>query len=477
MKHSGILMPVASLPSPYHVGDFGPDAYRFVRMIKEAGFDVWQVLPLNPLGYGYSPYQCLSSKALDECYISPEILRKEHLISELPPKVRSNTIDYGQAKALKRELLRQAFASFKGSSDYEEFIQNQWVKDYAAFIALKEANDNKCWVEWDNRDKEYGITRDPEIIEQLQAEISFHQFVQYELYHQFNLLRNYVKENGLILVGDMPFYVGIDSDDVYYNRQYFELYGDGRPQWIAGVPPDYFSATGQRWGNPLYNWDELRKNDYDFWFDRIHYSEKLYDILRIDHFRAFDTYWKIDSREETAINGEWIINSGLDFFNKYFTLYPDSNIVAEDLGDLRPEVLELRDHFNLPGMRVLEFDTFGKSKKHEFAYIGTHDNEAMKTWYRELQEDEREKVRKFIRKKFPHDNVLNGLIKYAFLSLQSEFVIISITDILQDSRRINLPGTVGAPNWEYRIRDFRALAQRLCFMKEITSRGFDDEEK
>lgn len=468
-------MPIASLPAPYHVGDFGPEAYRFTDMIKAAGFNVWQVLPLNPLGYGYSPYQCLSSKALDECYISPEILKRERLIARLPEKHRSDTVDYGRAKEIKRQLLREAYSNFTPGEEYRTFCQQKWVADYARFIALKEANGNCCWTEWPQQQKDYGQTRDETVLDGCREEIEFHMFVQYELYHQFGMLKNYIKENDILFLGDMPFYVGIDSDDVYYNRHYFELYPDGRPQWIAGVPPDYFAVTGQRWGNPLYNWKELRKNDYDFWFDRIHYSENLYDMLRIDHFRAFDTYWKIDAREETAIKGEWIENTGIEFFTKYFALYPDSNIIAEDLGDLRPEVLQLRDHFNLRGMRILEFNLYDKSKKHELTYIGTHDNEAMKTWYRTLKTKEKQKASAFIRSRYPGEPVLKGLLRYAF-NLESEFVIISITDILMDTRRINLPGSVGSPNWEYKIRDFRALSRRLPFMAQLTGRGEHHEK-
>ena len=460
MKHTGVLMPVASLPSPFFIGDFGPEAYRFADMIREAGYDIWQILPLNPLGYGYSPYQCLSSKALDESYISPEILKNEGLIRTVPEKVRVSTIDYQAAKQLKRKLLVEAFINFIPDRQYRRFTAQKWVIDYAIFITFKEYNENRCWVEWPDEYKNFPQNRNIQLLRKHEEIIELHKFIQYQLYHQFALLKKYLKKKRITVMGDMPFYVGIDSDDVYYNRQYFELYPDGRPHWIAGVPPDYFSATGQRWGNPLYDWKELRKHDYDFWFDRIHYSENLYDILRIDHFRAFDTYWKIDSKEETAINGEWIVNSGKDFFTKFFKKYPTSTIVAEDLGDLRPEVLELRDHFHLPGMRILEFNMYGESKEHELAYVGTHDNESLRTWYRSLNRNEKKVLDKFIRNKYPESDVLNGILKYAF-NLKSNYIILSVVDILLDARRINLPGSVGSPNWEYKLKDFRALSRRL----------------
>lgn len=463
-------MPVASLPSPYLVGDFGEAAYRFADMIKEAGFKIWQVLPLNPLGYGNSPYQCYSSKALDECYISLELLYREKLIAALPEKCPTDTIDYASAKELKRKYLKEAYSNFKPDRKYRKFIEQKWVSDYAVFITFKEANDNVCWVDWSEEFKNYPAKRNKKLAEEYRDEIDFHMFVQYKLYQQFDRLKNYLKKLRIEIMGDMPFYVGIDSDDVYYNRDYFLLYDDGRPQWIAGVPPDYFSETGQRWGNPLYNWDLLRKRNYDFWFDRIHYSENLYDMLRIDHFRAFDTYWKIAAEEETAINGEWIINSGDDFFAKYFKKYPDSRIVAEDLGDLRAEVLQLRDKYNLMGMRVVEFNFYEESREHEICYIGTHDNEAMKTWYKDLTKEERKQVSAFIRKRYPRYSVLDGIIQYA-IDMKSQYVILSVTDILLDSRRINLPGTIGTPDWEYKIRSFRGLSRRLKTVRKMLKRG------
>ncbi|MBQ9036703.1 MAG: 4-alpha-glucanotransferase [Erysipelotrichaceae bacterium] len=470
MKKAGILMPVASLPSPHYVGDFGNAAYRFADMIKQAGFSIWQVLPLNPLGYGNSPYQCYSSKALDECYVSLELLKRDHLIEKLPETTPTDTIDYALAKSFKRHYLREAFGNFVPDRKFRRFCQQKWVKDYAVFITFKEANDNKCWVDWPEEYKNYPETRDEELIVKHGKDIDFHMFVQYVLYSQFDRLKDYLKKLKIEIMGDMPFYVGIDSDDVYYNRDYFLLYDDGRPQWIAGVPPDYFSETGQRWGNPLYDWDLLREREYDFWFERIRYSENLYDMLRIDHFRAFDTYWKIAAEEETAINGEWIINSGDDFFARFFKKYPKCRIVAEDLGDLRAEVLELRDKYKLMGMRVLEFNFYEDSKEHEICYIGTHDNETMKKWHRELDQHERRHVNALIRKKYPDYSVLDGIIQYA-IDMKSKYVILSVTDILLDDRRINLPGTIGSPNWEYKLESFRSLKRRLKTVSKMIKRG------
>ena len=464
MRKAGILMPIASLPGLYGVGDFGREAYRFVDMIAEAGFKLWQILPLNPLGYGNSPYQAYSSRALDERYISLQQLKQENLLDDLPQSWRSDSVDYQGSQMIKREFLWRSYKNFKGGKKYRDFISQKWVRDYAAFITFKEANGNICWTDWPQQYKDYPVTRDSQLEEKYRETISFHSYIQYQLYTQFNKLKKYANKKGIKIMGDMPFYVGIDSDDVYYNRSYFLLYDDGRPEWIAGVPPDYFSETGQRWGNPLYDWDYMRRHDYDFWYERIHDASKIYDIVRIDHFRAFDTYWKIHNSEETAINGEWIVNSGNDFFRRFYKKYPNIQIIAEDLGDLRDEVHQLRDRYNLMGMLVMEFNFFDETRKHQICYIGTHDNEALRTWYKTMDYPEKGKVSRFIRKKYPEIKGLDAFLQYC-LDSKCELAVLSINDILHDTRRINLPGTIGSPNWEYKIKDYRGLIPRLKTVK------------
>ncbi len=460
MKNAGVLMPIASLPSPYLVGDFGPQAYKFADMIRKAGYDLWQMLPLNTVGFGNSPYQCFSSKAIDPMYISVDLLRKDGLIRKQYPKKETDTIDYMAAKQLKNEMLKEAFGRFKPNEEYREFIKQPWVRKYAVFIAFKELHGNSCWNTWPDEYKNYPLTGDEKLAESNSEAIDFQMFVQYELFRQFGMLKKYVNDLGLTIIGDIPFYVGIDSDDVYYNREYFELDSDGRPVWIAGVPPDYFNDLGQRWGNPLYKWDLLQKNDYSLWFDRITANAGIFDILRIDHFRAFDTYWKISEKEETAVNGEWIENCGEDFFNTLFKKYPDIKIVAEDLGDLRPEVHQLRDKFNLMGMKIMQFTFMEPEKVRELCYIGTHDNDSLISWYRSESRETRKRIRKIVSKKYPHDKIYDAIMKYT-LGLKNQFVILTVNDITLDDRRINLPGTIGSPNWEYKIRNFRSLAQRL----------------
>ncbi len=463
MKLSGILMPVSSLPSPYLVGDFGPQAYRFADMVKKAGFNMWQMLPLNTLGYGNSPYQCLSSKALDPIYVSVDLLKKDGLIKTDYPKKITDHVDFEAAKKFKREVLKEAFSNFVPDKDYQKFARTDWVRKYALFVAFKERNSQNCWNQWPDEYKNYPYKPDEKVYEENRNQIEFEIFSQYILFKQFNQLKKYVNGLGLKIIGDIPFYVGIDSDDVYFNRECFELDSDGHPVWIAGVPPDYFNDQGQRWGNPLYKWDVLQKRGYDLWFERLHFNSTIFDVLRIDHFRAFDTYWKIAGSEPTAIHGEWIENCGEDFFTQLFRKYPKINIVAEDLGDLRPEVHQLRDKFNLTGMKVIQFGFFEPSKTNELCYIGTHDNYSMVSWYREQTRSFRREIRAAMKKKYPDKKLFDAILQYA-LDMKSKMVILQVSDIILDERRINFPGTIGSPNWEYKIPDFRALSQRLRYI-------------
>ncbi|MBR3167960.1 MAG: 4-alpha-glucanotransferase [Erysipelotrichaceae bacterium] len=465
MKRSGVLLPLASLSSPYLIGDFGPDAYRFGRYLRSAGFSYWQILPLQPLGYGNSPYQCTSSKAIEESYVSPELLKKDGLIAELPKKTRCASVRYEEAKQLKRALLKEAFMNYVADEDYRAFAEQDWVKDYAAFACFKELFERKCWLDWEEPYRSWSQDRDPALVEKHKEAIDFEIFVQYILRRQFNALKDYLHSLGIELIGDMPFYVGIDSADVYFDRGSFCLDKDGYPVWIAGVPPDYFSATGQRWGNPIYDWKKMKKDGYAFWFDRLHSAAEMYDVIRIDHFRAFDTYWKIPAAEKTAIVGEWIVNDGDDFFTRLFDKYPDLRIIAEDLGDLRPEVLELRDRYHLPGMRVIQFDTFSPFRKHQVTYLGTHDNDATLAWYAELDKKTQKKILRCFRRRYPGMELRDAFLAYA-LDAKSELVVLSVNDITGDTRRINTPGTTGSPDWEYKLTSLKEFREQIPFLKE-----------
>ena len=360
-------MPVSALPSTTGVGELGWASYQWIDIMKENGVKIWQILPLNPVGYGNSPYQPYSSCAGDELYISLDLLFEAGLLDKKPDKFRENAkrVDYTAVRAFKESYLREAFEKFvskEGQKDpaYVDFMSQDWVYTYAVFRALKLENNGDCWNDWKADYKNWSGDKSV-LSENVEKEARYQCFIQYIFYTQWMAVKRYANEAGIEVMGDVPFYVGLDSVDVWAGKDNFLLDTDGRPIFIAGVPPDYFSATGQRWGNPIYDWDYLKKNKYKFWVDRIGYSNKLFDIIRIDHFRAFDTFWKIPASCPTAIDGEWIEAPGYEVIDTLNKELPGVNLVAEDLGELRPEVLELKDHYHLKGMRILLFsiDTKG----------------------------------------------------------------------------------------------------------------------
>ena len=406
MRETGILMPVSSLPSRTGVGELGKETYTFLDILKEAGVKIWQVLPMNPLGYGNSPYQPYSSCAGDELYISLELLYEEGLLKELPPSHLENAkkVEYEKVRAWKEGYLREAFENFQETEEYHEFISEEWVRSYGVFRALKKENENRCWNEWREEHKNW---KGEALSEETEKEASYHMFLQYVFFCQWKKIKEYANKNGICIMGDVPFYVGIDSVDVWAGKENFLLGADGRPTFIAGVPPDYFSAVGQRWGNPVYDWEYLKKTGYDFWVKRIGYNSRLFDLIRIDHFRAFDTFWKIPASCPTAVEGEWIEAPGYEVLDTLKREVPEAHLVAEDLGDLRPEVLTLKDHYGLKGMKILQFsiDTKGKyardtfeEKENLIIYTGTHDNDTIMEWYGKMSCAAKRKIRRFLKK-------------------------------------------------------------------------------
>lgn len=463
MRETGILMPVSSLPSRTGVGELGSQAYEFVKLLKENGVKIWQILPLNPVGYGNSPYQPYSSCAGDEIYISLERLYEEGLLKECPPAFHEKDcrVDYESVRDFKEPYLREAFENFRETDAYREFIRQKWVWEYAVFRALRCANGGLCWNEWKEEDKKWPETRQ-ELSKEVEREAAFQMFLQYEFFIQWMRVKTFANEKGIRIMGDVPFYVGIDSVDVWAGKDNFLLDTDGRPLFIAGVPPDYFSETGQRWGNPIYDWDFMKEHDYQFWVDRIGYSQKLFDIIRIDHFRAFDTYWKIPASCPTAVEGEWIEAPGYEVIDTLKEQIPELNLVAEDLGELRPEVWTLKNHYHLKGMKILVFsiETCGKYARDNFRdvenmiiYTGTHDNDTLRQWYEGLSVAARRKVRRFLtRQGIKQGSVQDRLLQYTWKS-KAEYAIIPMADILGLGAigHINTPGTVGSPNWEWRM--------------------------
>lgn len=474
MRSAGVLLAVASLPSKHGIGDFGDEAKKFIKIIKEGGFKIWQILPLNPVGYGHSPYQPFSSNAMDELYISLEELEKDGLISKVPSKnSTSSKIEYEELRIFKGKYYHLAYEKFISLhlQELEKFIIDEaWVYTFAIFMAFKKRNNLVSWNEWKKEEMDYIIDHKLDLDDYLE-DIYYEIFLQYELLKQWKSLHKFASELDIKIVGDMPFYVGFDSVDVWANQNMFLLDEKHNPTVIAGVPPDYFSKTGQRWGNPIYNWKALEENKFDFYISRVSYSAKIYDIVRIDHFRAFDTYWQIPASCPTAVEGEWLFAPGYAFFRKLYARFPKVEIIAEDLGDLRPEVLTLRDHFSLPGMKVVEFTFIDEevemhkkeNKENMVAYIATHDNQTLLGWYKDLKVDMQLKVKEALsRLKLNSDDITEAFLSYT-LSLPAKYAILAVSDILglTDEARTNKPGIIDEVNWTWKLVDFKELTNRM----------------
>lgn len=484
MKHvSGILMPVASLPSKHGVGDFGKNAFEFIDLLDEGGFSLWQILPLNPLGYGHSPYQPFSSFAIEELYIDLDDLHERGLIGK-PKDFHPNEgkILYEESREFKTPYLRRAFFREMKMTPgcLREFIASHpWVKEWSLFMSLKRRNGGIAWDEWPEKDKiliEHG--KKPTHIEKVEK--NYEIWLQKTLYEQWGKIKKYANSKGIRIIGDVPFYVGYDSCDVWANQNLFLLNKlSKKPDWIAGVPPDYFSKTGQRWGNPIYDWEKLEKNGFSFILNRLVGNAELYDVIRLDHFRAFDTYWKIPASCETAIDGAWIEAPGYKFFDLLLAKeHPE--IIAEDLGDLRPEVLVLRDHYSFPGMNVIEF-TFedaeishkpGYDKENMVSYLGTHDNDTMLGYINELPGGQKALwERKLEEIGLKRENIVDSFIEYA-LRLPSKYSIFSLQDILGlgSEGRINVPGIIDDINWTWKLEGFEPFKARISFLKELNDK-------
>ena len=478
MKDTGILMAVSSLPGPYGAGDLGDEAIRWIDLLAGSGVGVWQLLPLGPTGYGNSPYQTYSARAGDPLYLSLAALYQAGLLEELPAPfgLPAGRVDYEQVRALREPWLRRAYEAFRPDGAYAAFAAQGWVRDYAVFAALKAKHHLACWLDWPEPDRSWPQTRDPAVTVDLEAEIGYQTFLQYQFLLQWNRVRDYAHSRGLRLMGDIPFYVGIDSVEVWAGRENFLLDGDGRPTFIAGVPPDYFSATGQRWGNPIYDWDRLRADGYRFWVERIGYCQTLFDLIRIDHFRAFDTFWKIPAACPTAMDGQWIEAPGYAVLDTLYEKLPGLQLVAEDLGDLRPQVLALRDHYQLPGMKVLEFTLepvgrylrdLGEDRVRQIVYTGTHDNATAAEWYGACSPSYRRKLRKYLKVRGIQSGPMAHRLIRLGLSSRAELCIVPLQDVLHLGKeaRMNTPGTVGAPNWEWRLAGWTETERNLALLR------------
>ncbi|MCX7781010.1 MAG: bifunctional glycogen debranching protein GlgX/4-alpha-glucanotransferase [Negativicutes bacterium] len=477
-RSSGVLLHPTSLPSPYGIGDLGPEAYAFVDWLAAGGQKYWQVLPLNPPGFGASPYQSCSAFAGSPWLISPDLLVADGLLTTdevIPPPFPQDKVAFSSIEPYKENLLRLAFTRFrrlKTPPDYLSFAaDNQlWLENYALYMALKEHFREKPWREWGA-----AAARDNSALAayagMLSERINYHMFVQYIYFRQWRSLKEYANSKGIQIIGDLPIFVAYESSDVWANQHLFDLDADGRPASVAGVPPDYFSATGQLWGNPHYNWQAMAADGYRWWRHRISRLLQQVDVIRIDHFRGFDAYWQVAADAATAQEGRWVPGPGADFFatlERDLGLLP---IIAEDLGIITPSVELLRDMFNFPGMKVLHFLFEGNAanfaQTNVIVYTGTHDNDTTLGWYRQTPPATAAAVKQALG--LPDDAapaaVCWGMIEFAMAS-PACVAIIPLQDILclGSEARMNRPGTVGG-NWDWRCRkEFLtpALAHRLA---------------
>jgi len=473
-RSAGILLHPTSLPGKFGIGDLGNEAYKFIDFLKEAGQTLWQTFPLGPTGYGDSPYQCFSAFAGNPLLVSPEKLMQDGFLSEEdlnnPPQSDPKKIDYGQAIDYKKSILKNAFENFKSNSnglekEFEKFCEDHsgWLDDFSLFVACKDHHDGAVWSSW-----EKGLVqREQRVLEEwrekLSDEIQYQNFVQFYFFRQWKALREYANQKGIKIIGDMPIFIAYDSSDLWANKELFTVDEEGKPTFVAGVPPDYFSATGQLWGNPLYKWDVMENDDFLWWRKRFSSLFELVDIVRIDHFRGFEAYWKIPGGEETAEKGKWTKAPGEKLFNSLRKHLGELPILAEDLGVITQPVEALRDEFGFPGMKVLQF-AFGTGMERKFlphnfvpncvVYTGTHDNDTTKAYF------EKEKMKKENNDIYEHtqkylnyfgDDLLSELIRVAYASV-ANIVIIPMQDILHlgSNARMNFPSTTGE-NWTWRF--------------------------
>jgi 4-alpha-glucanotransferase len=480
MRASGILMHISSLPSEYGIGTMGKGAYEFADFLVAAKQKYWQILPIGPTGCGDSPYQSFSVHAGNPYFIDFEMLSDEGLLEkadfcDIDWGNDSEKTDYGKIYSNRFKVLKKAYNRFKTGDRtlFERFcIENEkWISNYALFMSIKEFNDGKCWLEWDDGLKKRN-PHDLWLFKEAHAEdVEFWEFVQFKFFEQWSRLKEYVNENGIEIIGDIPIYAALDSAEVWVYPDLFDLDEDLEPKTVAGCPPDDFSKTGQLWGNPIYNWDRHAEVGYDWWINRMKTCMKLYDIVRIDHFRGFESYYTIPYGDKTAENGKWNKGPGIEFFRFLEEKLGNLNVIAEDLGFLTPEVHNMLAESGFPGMKVLEFafDPDSESSylpykydKNCVVYIGTHDNAPIKAWLKESEKPMIDFCKKYLG--FSGKSVsgfIRAMIREAFAST-GDTVIIQMQDFLElgAESRMNIPSTPSG-NWQWRMKK-GACSQKLA---------------
>jgi len=491
-RSSGILLHPTCLPGPHGIGEFGSEAFAFVDFLKNAGQKLWQVLPLNPTGYGDSPFQSFSAHAGNHLLISLEKLREQGALEASDfinePDFPEDHVEFGSVIPWKTSLLKKAAQRFLSdtSKDKQAFDQfcaanSGWLPEFALFMACKEEQGGAAWNRWAPEIAHRQPVALAAARERLRDSVLAMQYWQFEFFRQWQALRTYAHQAGIRIVGDIPIYVALDSADVWTNPQYFCLTPQGEPIVIAGVPPDYFSATGQCWGNPIYRWDRLRENGYRWWIERYRAAMNLYDAVRIDHFRGFEAHWEIPGNETTAINGRWVKGPGAELFAVLEREFGELPIIAENLGVITPEVEAIRERFHFPGMAILQF-AFGKDpqgpsfRPHNYsrelaAYTGTHDNDTTVGWWNSSGENDSTRTPEDVAKEsafarayldLKNDEPIHWRLIRGVESSVADLAIIPLQDVLGlgTEARMNLPGS-SSGNWRWRFRP-RALRPELA---------------
>lgn len=490
-RKSGILLHPTSLPGKFGIGTFGKEAYAFVDFLIRSGQSLWQICPLGHTGYGDSPYQCFSAFAGNPLLIDLEILTQKNLLTQkeiTPPLFPEDSVDYGEVIKWKFPILEKAFENFSKNANitdnakFNNFIikNNDWLDDYALFMSLKDEFNGKSWFTWDENIR----MRKPEALkyykEKLADKVRFYKFLQYEFSEQWLALKAYANRNFIQIIGDIPLYIAADSSDAWASPELFLLDDKtGYPLKVAGVPPDYFSATGQLWGNPIYRWDYMKADGFSWWVKRVEANLRLADILRLDHFRGLCAFWQVPYGEETAINGEWKEAPGNELFETLQNTFGNIPILAEDLGVITKDVTVLREKYNLPGMKILQFafdsqESSSKNflphvyEKNYAVYTGTHDNDTVHGWYNAAKDIDKMTADKYLGitdKKNLHFN----FIKAAWAST-ANLAITPMQDLLGKSSdaRMNLPGSASG-NWQWRFNWKDLKPEHEQFLFEITS--------
>ena len=482
MRKSGILMHITSLPNPYGIGTVGKCAYEFVDFLEKAGQSYWQILPLNPTGYGDSPYQSFSSFAGNHYLIDLDILVEEGLLRQeeldgLYWCAEETRVDYGCQYNNRMQVLRLAYMRFVPDREYEALVKEneEWLADYALYMTLKDRFQGKDWQNWPEELK----MRRPESLAAIRKElaypIGFQYFLQYKFFRQWTALRTYAKEKGIRIIGDVPIYVPLDSADLWADPQMFQLDEACRPKAVAGCPPDSFTADGQLWGNPLYDWKKMKDTGYAWWVRRLRAASRMYDVIRLDHFRGFESYWAVPAGDKTAAGGAWEKGPGLDFIRTIQTALPELDFIAEDLGFMTPEVRQLLADSGYPGMKVMQF-AFDSREDSDYlphnypvnsvCYAGTHDNLTMAQWFQEAAQEDVEVATEYLGLN-QKEGLVWGVIRGCMGSV-SKLCVIQMQDYLElgGFARMNFPGTMTFNNWTWR-------AEKGFITEELTKRIYN----